>query len=48
LAATFIKEKLGLKKLAVLHDKGDYGKGFAELVKSSAEAMGIEVALLRA
>ncbi len=45
LAATFIKDKLGLKKLAVLHDKGDYGKGFAELVQSSAIAMGIEVVL---
>ena len=45
LAATYIKEKLGLKKLAVLHDKGDYGKGFAELVKAAAESMGMEVVL---
>ncbi len=45
LAATFIKQKLGLKKLAVLHDKGDYGKGFAELVKEYAEKDGIQVLL---
>jgi branched-chain amino acid transport system substrate-binding protein len=45
LAVTFIADKLGLKKLAVLHDKGDYGKGFAELVKQFAEERGIEVAL---
>ena len=45
LATMFIKDKLGLKTLAVLHDKGDYGKGFAELVKQFAEAEGIEVVL---
>ena len=32
----FVK-KLGLKKIAVLHDKDDYGKGLAELVKASLE-----------
>jgi branched-chain amino acid transport system substrate-binding protein len=45
LAAMFIKDKLGLKSLAVLHDKGDYGKGFAELVKQFAEAEGLKVVL---
>ena len=30
----FAAEKLGLKKVAILHDKGDYGKGFAEFAKS--------------
>jgi branched-chain amino acid transport system substrate-binding protein len=45
LATMFIKDKLGLKTLAVLHDKGDYGKGFAELVKQYAEAEGIKVVL---
>jgi len=45
LAVDFIKAKLGLKKLAVMHDKGDYGKGFAELVKQFAEAAGIQVVL---
>jgi branched-chain amino acid transport system substrate-binding protein len=45
LAVGFIKDTLKLKKLAVLHDKGDYGKGFAELVKAAAEAAGIQVLL---
>jgi branched-chain amino acid transport system substrate-binding protein len=36
---------MGLKKVAVLHDKGDYGKGFAELVQANAPAAGIEVVL---
>lgn len=45
LATMFIKDKLHLKSLAVLHDKGDYGKGFAELVKAFAEAEGIKVVL---
>jgi len=45
LATLFIKDKLGIKTLAVLHDKGDYGKGFAELVKQYAEAEGISVVL---
>ncbi|MDX9801469.1 MAG: branched-chain amino acid ABC transporter substrate-binding protein [Spirochaetia bacterium] len=45
LAVDYIVESLNLKKLAVLHDKGDYGKGFAELCKAEAEANGIEVVL---
>jgi len=45
LAVTFIKDKLKLKTLAVLHDKGDYGKGYAELVKQFAEEAGIKVVL---
>ena len=28
----------GWKKLAILHDKGDYGKGLAEFAKQFAEA----------
>ena len=28
LAGSFAKDKLGLKKVALLHDKGDYGRGF--------------------
>ena len=36
---------LGLKKIAVLHDKGDYGKGFAELVQQMASSAGMEVVL---
>jgi len=45
LAATFLVQTLKLKTIAVLHDKGDYGKGFAELVKQFAEEQGVTVAL---
>lgn len=42
---TLIK-KLGLKSVAILHDKGDYGKGFATFVKNLLEADGsVEVLL---
>ena len=30
--------KLGAKKIAVIHDKGDYGKGLAEIAKGLVEA----------
>jgi branched-chain amino acid transport system substrate-binding protein len=33
LEVQFAVENLGLKKLAVIHDKGDYGKGFAEFAQ---------------
>ncbi len=36
----FALEKLGYKKFVVLHDKGDYGKGFAELVRKGIEESG--------
>ncbi len=37
---------LGLKNIAVIHDKGDYGKGFASFCKQFLEAeSGMEVAL---
>ena len=36
---------LGLKKLAVVHDKGDYGKPLAEDAKTYAEKLGAEVVL---
>ncbi len=45
LASSFLVNKLKVKKIAVLHDKGDYGKGFAELVKQNAEASGVQVVL---
>lgn len=45
LAVDFIKGTLKLKTLAVLHDKGDYGKGFADLVKQFAEEAGLKVVL---
>ncbi|HEX7474861.1 MAG TPA: branched-chain amino acid ABC transporter substrate-binding protein [Dehalococcoidales bacterium] len=34
MAVDFAVNKLKLKKIAVLHDKGDYGKGFAEYAKN--------------
>ncbi|RJQ75585.1 MAG: branched-chain amino acid ABC transporter substrate-binding protein [Desulfobacteraceae bacterium] len=37
LEVEFALGKLGLKKIAVLHDKGDYGKGLAEFVKGFIE-----------
>jgi len=44
LAASFATDKLGAKKIAILHDKGDYGKGFADFSKEALEGMeGIEV-----
>jgi branched-chain amino acid transport system substrate-binding protein len=39
----FALNKLRLKKVAVLHDKGDYGKGFAEFAKEYLDAAGAEV-----
>jgi branched-chain amino acid transport system substrate-binding protein len=36
----FALNKLGYKKIAVIHDKGDYGKGFAEFAKSFLEKSG--------
>ncbi|WP_187170330.1 branched-chain amino acid ABC transporter substrate-binding protein [Salidesulfovibrio onnuriiensis] len=39
-------KKMGLKKLAVIHDKGDYGKGFATFCKQFLEEdSGMEVVL---
>jgi len=44
LAAAFATDKLGAKKLAILHDKGDYGKGFADFSQAALEGQeGIEV-----
>ncbi len=42
-AAEFIYNDLGFRKIAVLHDGEDYGKGLAEIVKSSFEELGGEV-----
>jgi branched-chain amino acid transport system substrate-binding protein len=38
LEVDFALDVLGLKKIAVLHDKGDYGKGLAEFAKGFLEA----------
>ena len=40
LDVNFALNKLGLKKIAVVHDKGDYGKGFAEFAKKYIEESG--------
>ncbi|WP_020675444.1 branched-chain amino acid ABC transporter substrate-binding protein [Geopsychrobacter electrodiphilus] len=40
LAVDFAINKLGAKKIAILHDKGDYGKGFAEFAKKFADESG--------
>jgi branched-chain amino acid transport system substrate-binding protein len=37
LEVDFALDKLGVKKIAVLHDKGDYGKGLAEFAKKFLE-----------
>ena len=42
-AAKYIYDELGFRKIAVLHDGEDYGKGLAEIVKSSFEELGGEV-----
>ncbi|TNF45997.1 branched-chain amino acid ABC transporter substrate-binding protein [bacterium] len=39
LGAEFTVNTLGAKKIAVLHDKGDYGKGYAEFARKNLEAM---------
>ena len=40
IAAAFVTGKLGAKKVAVIHDKGDYGKGFADFSKEAVEKEG--------
>ena len=40
LAATFVIDKLKAKKIAIIHDKGDYGKGFADFAKEAIEKSG--------
>jgi len=45
LQVKFATQTLKVKKVAILHDKGDYGKGQAELAKNYFEDAGIEVVL---
>jgi len=40
LAADFVIDNLGAKKVAILHDKGDYGKGFADFSRKFIEETG--------
>lgn len=41
----FALDKLGYTKLAIVHDKGDYGKGFAEFAKKFLEEKGVNPVL---
>jgi branched-chain amino acid transport system substrate-binding protein len=45
LQVMYATKYLKTKKVAVLHDKGDYGKGQAELAKKFFEKAGVEVVL---
>ncbi|MFO7765746.1 MAG: branched-chain amino acid ABC transporter substrate-binding protein [Pelovirga sp.] len=45
LAVDYAVDKLGVKKVAVLHDRGDYGRGFAEFAKQRLDEKGIEVVM---
>lgn len=46
LGAEFTVNTLGARKVAVLHDKGDYGKGYAEFARKNLEVMdGVEMVL---
>ena len=40
LAASFATDQLKAKKVAIVHDKGDYGKGFADFCKEAVEKGG--------
>lgn len=45
LAVDYAVNTLGVKKVAVLHDRGDYGRGFAEFAKQTLDEKEIEVVL---
>ncbi len=46
LGVKFTVETLGAKKIAIIHDKGDYGKGYAEFAKMNVEKTpGVEAVL---
>lgn len=46
LMSSFVKNELKATKVALIHDKGDYGKGQMELVKAALEKIGgVEIAL---
>ena len=48
LTSEFILNKLGAKKVAYLHDNGDYGKGFADYNREALEKGGAETVLFEA
>jgi branched-chain amino acid transport system substrate-binding protein len=47
-AAKFLYEKLGIKKLALMHDGSDYGQGLANVVKENFVAAGGEAVAFEA
>jgi branched-chain amino acid transport system substrate-binding protein len=47
-AAKYLYEKLGIKKLGVIHDGGDYGQGLANIVKENFTTLGGEVVAFEA
>lgn len=49
MAARFLAEKLQAKKVAIVHDNGDYGRGYAEFVRDNLQKIGgVEVVLFEA
>ena len=40
-AASYIIDKLGAKRVAIIHDKDTYGKGLADATKSTLNALGV-------
>ena len=47
-AAKYLYEILGIKKLALIHDGGDYGQGLANVVKENFTSLGGEVVAFEA
>lgn len=47
-AAKYLFEKLGIKKLALMHDGGDYGQGLAKVVEENFKSLGGEVVAFEA
>jgi branched-chain amino acid transport system substrate-binding protein len=45
LQANYVVEEIGAQRVAVLHDKGDYGKGLADFALAVLEESGAEVVL---
>ncbi len=45
LAASFLADSLKAKRVAVLHDRADYGKGFADSAMAALKEKGVEVVL---
>ncbi len=48
LTSSFMLNELKVKRVAYLHDNGDYGKGFADMNRAELEAAGVETVLFEA